>query len=72
MEMEELRVYYRIICSEYDIVSSSREILEKRFSESLKDKVKITDNSYELNFSKLSSSKRDSDQNSEYDKLSVA
>lgn len=31
---------------------------------------KITDNSYEFNFSKLSSSKRDSDQNSEYDKIS--
>ena len=29
---------------------------------------KITDISYELNFSKLSSSKRDSDQNSEYDR----
>jgi hypothetical protein len=33
---------------------------------------KITDISYELNFSKLSSSKRDSDQNSEYDKIFVA
>ena len=33
---------------------------------------KITDISYEFNFSKLSSSKRDSDQNSEYDKYLVA
>ena len=68
-----------IIIMDSDIVSASREILEKFIRElhGLTTHVKITnrqalhfkiiDIPYELAFSKLSASKRDSDQNSEYD-----
>ena len=69
-----------IIIMDSDIVSASREILEKFIRElhGLTTYVKITnrqalhfkiiDIPYELAFSKLSASKRDSDQNSEYDR----
>ena len=68
-----------IIIMDSDIVSTSREILEKFTRElyglAIHMKItnrqalhfKIIDIPYELAFSKLSASKRDSDQNSEYD-----